>query len=42
MHKEDVSRFWFGVAGNTENYYKGSPEDIIEQMKEEWCNSELD
>ena len=33
---DTVSRSWFAVLNHPENYYPGSPEEIIEQMKNEW------
>lgn len=33
---DNVSRSWFAVLNNPEKYYEGSPEEIVEQMKNEW------
>lgn len=31
-----VSRSWFAVLPHPEKYYQGSPEEIVEEMKNEW------
>lgn len=33
---DTVSRSWFAVLPHPEKYYKGSPEEIVEEMKNEW------
>lgn len=34
---DTVSRSWFAVFPNPENHgYEGSPEDIVEKLKQEW------
>lgn len=33
---DTVARSWFAVLPYPEKYYKGSPEEIIEQMQKEW------
>lgn len=33
---DTVSRSWFAVMNNPEKVYNGSPEEILEKMKEEW------
>ena len=37
---DTVSRSWFAVFPNPEQHgYEGSPEDIIEKLKQEWIGS---
>lgn len=33
---DTVSRSWFAVLPHPERYYQGSPEEIVEEMKNEW------
>lgn len=36
MANDTVSRSWFAVLPYPEKIYKGSPEEILEQMKQQW------
>lgn len=36
---DTVSRSWFAVLPYPEKIYEGSPEEIVEKMKQEWIGN---
>ena len=39
---DTVSRSWFAVFPNPEQHgYNGSPEDIVEKLKQEWVGGDI-